>query len=92
MLFNGINFNFGKVNVAVTSVDTEKATGYLTIKVPIKDMELQIEVKRWIGWGGDTQVNVHFDLRGPRLPEPASDPQDEDYESEDDEDNEEESA
>jgi len=91
MMFNGINFKFGNVNVAVSSVDTEKATGYLEIKIPIKDYELEINLKRWTAWGGDTQVNMHFDLRGPKKPE--SEPiEGEDDWTEDDEDHAEESA
>lgn len=90
MMFNGINFKFGQVNVAISSVDTEKATGYLEIKIPIKGFELEINVKRWTGWNNNTVVNVHFDLKSPQ---PVSDPQDdEEYEEDEEESNEEESS
>ena len=91
MMFNGINFNFGQVNVSISTVDTEKATGYIDIKIPIKDMELEISIKRWTGWNGNTEVNAHFDLHGPKKVQPEPD-YDEDVDGEGDEDHEEESA
>lgn len=91
MMFNGMNFQFGQVNVAISSVDTEKATGYLQIKIPVKGYELEINLKRWNGWSGSTEVNIHFDIHSPK---PVSDPQEDDYQDEEDEEesNEEESA
>jgi len=89
MMFNGINFKFGNVNVVVSSVDTEKATGYLEVKIPIGELELEVNLKRWIGWSGNTQVNLHFDLKGPEPIKPVSDPQDEEFDEEEEDDEEE---
>lgn len=89
MLFNGINFNFGKIEVVISSVDTEKATGYLEIKIPLTKAEISINVKRWQGWNGETKVNLHFDISDIKDPEPEMD-EEEDYGEE--ESNEEESA
>jgi hypothetical protein len=91
MMFNGINFKFGSVDVSISSIDTEKATGYLDIKIPVKDFVMEISIKRWIGWSGNVEVNAHFDLHGPTKEQPEPD-YDEDEDGEGDEDHEEESA
>ena len=84
MLFNGINFKFGEIGIAITSVDTEKSTGYLEIKIPIGKCELEINLKRWIGWNQNTEISLQFDFRTPKIDEPEE-TDDEELEEDDDE-------
>jgi hypothetical protein len=50
MKFNGIKFSFGKANISINNIDTDKAQGEIKIEYPLDDYLLSIQLYSRSTW------------------------------------------
>jgi len=72
MKFGNINFQFGKATIDISGLNSEEATGRLSIKFPLEKMVFELIVFSGQNWKTERGLNIELNVHEIKPPEPET--------------------